>query len=485
MARFYGVRAIDQQGSVSAPTTATCGITIAFGTAPIHQVGGTPNEIIAAESYDEAVAALGYSDDWEKYTLCEVMENHLKNYGVAPVLFVNVLDPEKHKETVADKSEIITNGQVILTGDAIADTITVKNGETTYVSGEDYDVMYEDGACIIEILPDGAISKESLSAVTVGYEQVSFELSDLKDDVIGGYDVKTNKSTGLELMDMAYFSSLVLPDILICPGFSQMSEVAAVMAAKTTFSTVFRATCACDIDTATATTYAQAAAVKQGDINYQNKRQIVLWPMAKRGDKMYHLSTQYAAAQCRVDADNDGVPSRVASNTALEIDGVCLADGTEILMNLDQANYLRESGMVTALNFVDGFKAWGAYTACWPANTDVKDNLINMTRMFGFVANSAILAYWNRVDNTLTPRYAEAITDDINIWLNSLTGTGDLYGARVELRAAENPLSDLSAGIVRLHIYMAPPFLTQEIDFLLEFDVEYAAETLADMTTTA
>lgn len=483
MAKFYGVRAIDQQGSVSTPDTATCGITIAFGTAPVHQVDGVCNQIVRADTYEEAVAALGYSDDWDKYTLCEVMDSHLKTYGVGPVLFVNVLDPEVHKEAVEGTSMDIVNGQVLLTGDAISDSIVVSNDSTEYKQGEDYDILYEDDSCILEILAEGAIAEANLTKVTVGYEQVAFSLADMTDDLIGGYDVTTGKSTGLELMDMAYFATLTLPDMLIAPGFSQISEIAAVMAAKTSFSSVFRATCVCDLDTATAANYTEAASVKQEDINYRNRREIVTWPMVKKNDKTYHMSTQYAAAQARTDAQNDSIPSKVASNTTLDIDGMCLADGTEILLSLDQANYLREAGIVTALNFVEGFKAWGAYTACWPENTEPQDNMINMSRMFGFVANTAILTYWSRVDNTLTPRYAESIADDINIWLNSLTATGDLYGARVALLSGENPLSDLSAGIVRLHIYMAPPFLTQEIDFLLEFDVTYASEALADMTT--
>lgn len=36
------------------------------------------------QSYAEAVAALGYSDDWEKYPICEAIYSQFKLYGVAP-----------------------------------------------------------------------------------------------------------------------------------------------------------------------------------------------------------------------------------------------------------------------------------------------------------------------------------------------------------------------------------------------------------------
>jgi hypothetical protein len=80
MANFYGVRPKEIATSVATPTTADSGVVIAIGTAPVHQVGGKANEIVIANTYDEAVSALGYSDDWDKYTLCEVMYSHFKLY---------------------------------------------------------------------------------------------------------------------------------------------------------------------------------------------------------------------------------------------------------------------------------------------------------------------------------------------------------------------------------------------------------------------
>lgn len=483
MADFYGVRTKEQSTSVNVPTIATSGVVIAFGTAPIHQVDGEANQIVVAHNYEEAVSALGYSDDWEKYTLCEVMYSHFKLYGMSPLLLVNVLDPDSHKSAVAEKSYTVTSGKVELTGDAIASTIVVSGDDGALTEGTDYDTFYEDGKCYIEALSGGAM--ESLTSVKISYSEVSFELDDLTDAVIGGYDVSTGKSTGMELMDMAYFKEAILPDIMIAPGFSHKSTVAAVMAAKTTFSTVFRAVCICDMDTSTVTDYQKAAETKAAAGSFKNIKQIVCWPMVALEDRKFHLSTQLAGCMCEVDADNDGVPSKVASNKTLQADSAILADGTEVLLDITQANYLRNQGIVTAYNFVNGFTAWGALTACATESTDPKDIFINITRMFNYVANTIVLTYWSRIDENLTPRFSESIIDELNMWLNSLVSTENLLGARCELRDEENPTADLMNGIVRVHIYMTPPSPTQEIDAVLEYDVDYVSAVLGDTDSEA
>jgi hypothetical protein len=120
-----------------------------------------------------------------------------------------------------------------------------------------------------------------------------------------------------------------------------------------------------------------------------------------------------------------------------------LADGTEVILDLTQANYLRGQGIVTTLNFVNGMTSWGAFTAAYPGITDPKDMFINIRRMFNYVANTCVLTYWSRIDENLTRRYAESITDELNIWLNRLVSTGALLGARCELKAEENPDTDL------------------------------------------
>ena len=62
---FHGVSTRQNDTSISTPVTADSGIAFVVGAAPGHTVDGAPNDPIMCQSYAEAVAALGYSDDWE------------------------------------------------------------------------------------------------------------------------------------------------------------------------------------------------------------------------------------------------------------------------------------------------------------------------------------------------------------------------------------------------------------------------------------
>ncbi|NCB36557.1 MAG: phage tail protein, partial [Clostridia bacterium] len=73
-------------------------------------------------------------------------------------------------------------------------------------------------------------------------------------------------------------------------------------------------------------------------------------------------------------------------------------------------------------------------------------------------------------------RTVDNILDMINIWLNGLVGSGYLLGARVEMTEDENPVTNLMQGIVKFHLYITPPSPAQEINFTLEYDVNYLTE---------
>ena len=127
----HGITSEQIETSVSTPRTAGSGIVFVVGTAPVHTVGGTVNAPIMALNYKEAVAALGYSENWKNYTLCEVMYSSFQLYGVSPVFFVNVLDPEKHKKTVDAAEYEIIDRRASLPLEAIAESVKVKIGRAS------------------------------------------------------------------------------------------------------------------------------------------------------------------------------------------------------------------------------------------------------------------------------------------------------------------------------------------------------------------
>jgi phage tail sheath protein FI len=78
-------------------------IPIYIGTAPLTEVVDTAaaiNKPVIAYTFEDCKTKLGYSDDWDKNTLCEAMYAHFKNSirPIGPVIFINVYNPAIHTE---------------------------------------------------------------------------------------------------------------------------------------------------------------------------------------------------------------------------------------------------------------------------------------------------------------------------------------------------------------------------------------------------
>lgn len=481
---YHGVSTRQVPTSIATPVTAASGVTFVVGTSPVQMNGGVipeggglpvyknVNEVIMGMNNTEAVTALGYSDDWKKYSLCEVMYTHYRLYATAPVFFVNVLDPAKHKTSVAAEAYPLVDGRVKLTLDAIAGSVKV----TDYTKGKDYDLFYDGESLIIEVLPESAIIAD-ITELTIAFDKVD-PSQVTKADIIGGFNVVTKKTTGFELIDSVFPKYSIVPDILICPGYSHDAEVAAIMSAKATaINGVFEAKCLIDVDTDVVKHYADVTAWKKAQ-NINDKTQALCFPMCKLSERVFHTSAQMAGLMATVDARNGDCPAESPSNKLMQINGAVLADGTEVLLDLQQANYLNSNGVTTILNFVGGFVLWGNETACYPANTDVKDYFLCVSRMFGWVANSLILTYWNKVDSKFTRRFVDTVVDSVNIWLNGLISEEKLLGGRIEFLHEENPVTSLASGKAVFHIFLTPPSPAKEIEFVLEYDPSYVTAAL-------
>ena len=473
MALNHGVYVSEQETSVSTPIVATSGVPFVIGAAPVQSAespaaAGKP---VMAISWGEAVEKLGYSDDWESYPLCEFMYSHFKLFGCQPVIFCNILDPSSMKESVAAADIAVADHKAMLPIEAIDDaTLVVKAAGGTgdaYVKDTDYSIYYYGENLVIELLADG--QGYAAEEVNIAYNKATpASVTD------------TEVATGLESIELCMFTLGVVPDLICAPGHSQAASVAAVMATKAAgINGLFRAKALIDIDSSSsgATTY-DAAITKKSSNNFVDENEIPCWPMFGLDTYKFHASTQMAGLMAQVDTGNGGCPYESPSNKSLQCDRMILADGTEVNLTLAQANMLNANGIVTGLNFMGGWVAWGNYTACYPSNNDVKDYFIPVSRMFNWVGNTVIRSCWSRVDAPMNRRLLDTIMDTVNIWLNGLVGSGYLLGARVEMQEDENPLENLMAGIVKFHVIMTPPSPAQEIDFVLEYDASYVASAL-------
>lgn len=469
----HGVYVSQQATSISTPVVAESGVPFVVGLAPVQAAdnpaaAGVP---VLCTSWSEAVEKLGYSDNWSTYTLCEFMYSHFKLFACQPVIFCNVLDIASAKETVAAADVTVSEHKAMLPVEAINDaTLVIKAAGGTgnaYVSGTDYNAYYSGEHLVVEMLSTGA---------AYDAEQVNIAYTKVKPADVANSDI----ASAMENVELCLTSLGVVPDLLCAPGYSHQSTVAAAMTAKAgNINGLFTAKALVDIDcgAAGARSYSDVLNKKNAN-NLVDEDEIVCWPMLKLGDYKFHASTQLAGLMAQIDTDNGGCPYESPSNKGLQCDGMCLEDGTEVNLTLTQANYLNGIGVCTALNFMSGWVAWGNYTACYPSNTDVKDYFIPVSRMFSWVGNSLVKTFWSKLDKPMNRRLIDTVLDTANIWLNGLVGMGYLLGARVEMLDNENPLTNLMAGIIKLHVYMTPPSPAQEIDFVLEYDASYVTSAL-------
>lgn len=472
----HGVNTSEKPTSVISPVVATAGLQVIFGTAPINlaETSEYVNKPLLAYSFDEAKKAIGYSDDWDDYTLCEAMDSAFRLYGVAPIVFVNVLDPATHKTDVTKTVNILNKKAVIDEKGVLLDTLVVKlTAEgTNLVEGTDYIVSFDnDGQVIIAVLTTGTIPSNQ-PTLSVSFTKID-PSKVVNNDIIGGVDVDTGDLTGLELINSVFPKFGLVPGQILAPKFSKDATVAAVMKAKANnINTFFKAMSIADADTVTANNYTKVPEWKNQN-NYTSPNELVCWPKVALNEKTYHLSTHIASRSSLTDSLNDDTPYVSPSNKALQINKALLNDGKEVSLGPDQANYLNGQGIMTVLNFTGGWKAWGNRTAAYPAVTDVKDSFFPVRRMHNWISNSIILTTWAKVDDPTNRSLIDSVVDSLNIWLNGLTARGALIGGRVEFKQEQNPITDLLNGTVRFSVSIAEPTPGENLEFIVEFDANY------------
>ena len=473
----HGVYVNEQATSVSTPVVAETGVPFVIGASCISRAehpaeAGIPTLVT---SWDEFCDKLGYSEDWKTYNLCEFAYSHFKLFGCQPVIFCNLVSAQTLTNVAAADTTLTTHAAK-LPIEAVASTVVVKKAGGTgnaYVEGEDYTVTYTDDEAVVEIL--AASTHYSETSVNIAYKKTAPET--VTASVV---------AQGMEAIELCMPLGII-PDLIAAPGFSSDVTVAAVMAAKAAgINGIFHAKAVVDLPTGQngAHTYDAANAIKtQG--NYTDENEIVCWGLLGLGDHVFHQSTQLCGRMALTDSGN-GAPYESPSNKPYKMDRLVVESTSQsgeyetVNLTKAQADILNNAGIVTALNFLGaGLVCWGNYTACYPSNTDVKDYFIPVSRMFDWVGNTCIRTFWGKIDLPMNRRLIDNVLDTCNIWLDGLASGGKIIGGRAVLNEEENPVTDLMAGIMRIHLYITPPSPAQEIDFTLEYDVAYVEALFA------
>jgi len=487
MSYTHGIYVQENPTQFKAPVEVNSAIQFIVGTAPINLLAnpaGAVNKPIQINNFAEAKSKIGYSNDFEKFSICQALDASLRVYNVKPLVVLNVLDPAVHKTAVVSQLESVSNSQAVIDEEGIMldDDFVVKNSEgtVTYDLDDDYTVEFNDaGYVVVKIVSGGAIDPVPA--------QLSFSFTKLdpsavtEDEIIGAYTEATGVYTGLENIEQVYPRLGLNPGLIVIPGWSHKPNVGAAMTAKTeSVNGSFKCMAIKDVDTSSAdgaTVYSDAATWKNTN-NYTNKHDIVCWPMVKIGTKKYYFSAVLAALIADVDYLNDGVPYISPSNKNFKISAVILDDNSEVYLDQTKANTLNSNGIVTALN-LNGWKSWGNNTGAYPLNSltvdsvhDPKDRFISVRRMFDWWGNTFILRYLAKVDDPINTRLIESLVDSENIRANGYIAKQQIADAKIEFILDENPTSDLLNGIIRFKQYLTPFTPAETIINTLEFNPE-------------
>lgn len=430
------------------PPQGVATLPVYIGTAPVNQLSdysGAVNKPLLIQSYQDGVSKIGYNEDWDTYTLCEALYAHFQNniQAIGPIAVINVLDPATHKKagtaTVAMTNGIgyVDNKKIIVSSVASA-TVGV-------TLGTDFTVAYStDG----EKLVVTALTETAGASIDLTFNEI--DLTNVTGTtIIGGTDANGVK-TGIEVIDLIYQTYNMIPTIFAAPGWSDIEDVDTALKSKSqNFNGHWFAWVNSDIDcTETGATTIAAAKTAKAASGYTGAMEGPCWPMAYKSARKFHISTLATVTMQRVDFENDNVPYETPSNKAVDVNGLCLADGTTIEYDQIQANDLNSKGIRTLTYWGGKWILWGSHTGDYEYGKDMdKRNVFDCNiRMLYYIANTFQSRYGTLVDKPMSRAQKDTILNDFQEWFDNLSAQGKILYGSIAFTEISNPVSDVVEG---------------------------------------
>lgn len=464
MANTYLHGAYGNVGATQAKNAIQAGTVPAYiGTAPIHLVRGyaekdLANRPVKLTDWKQALQAIGYSDKWTQYTLCEAMKAHFDNPlgNIGPIYVINVLDPEKHKSTqAATQTLTFTNKRAEFASDTIIlDSFAIADMAEGTEYALDYD--YTAGKVVITDLTGEA------DTVTATYNTV--DPAAIKAADIVGSVTAAGEYTGIAALELLYNNESQVATLLAAPGWSHEATVHnALVAACQKMNGHWMAFCFTDIPLEAAATIEAAITWKQEN-GYSSKYETVCWPKAitNTGEK-YHLSTLSVWRQMQVDFSHDSVPFETASNKAIPGVKQYFGEGVKNAgFDKQRGNALNEKGIRTVCPHNGLLVLWGGHTAAFTYGATADPNVIFDTNimMQNYILNSFQRENGEDVDKPMIPRkLKDEILNREQDKLDALVARGALIGnPECLFLEAENSTTDMVNGDFHWnHVYTPTP----------------------------
>lgn len=447
---------------------------IVIGTAPVHRTKnpkGATNTPVLCRNITEAKEKLGYSTDFDKYTLCQAMYTNFLIFGTAPVVFINVLDISKHKTAVSSTSIPVTNNSIVIDDDVIVSSLIIKQSSKT-IDPSEYEIAWDDGSLIVSF-------KETITGtVTVEYDKVNPEAVTAA-DVIGSYDTETELRKGAEVIHDVYAKTGAVPMLITAPQFSEDDTVGAALIAKTTdIAGAFSAFALLDLANPAGSTRASTIQARRGRTESDNCA--YFFPRLKRGNYTISYSAYAAAAIMYRATLTGGVFANGIDNYGMNIDDVVLSDGTSVFYNQPDGNELVGEGIITVIAR-NGYYAWGNNTAAYPTKTAPASRWVNMRLAFIYTENDFIASNAGR---EIDLRTMEDLITDENIKLGAWSSNGYIISGSMSFLAADNTAADISNGIYTLRTNLAPNVKAETVTNIFKYDADAVAAAIEALSNT-
>ena len=152
MAYKHGIYTKKTSTAMPAETVSNM-VQVVIGTAPVYMAenpGAAVNTPILCGDIEECRKKLGYSENFEKYTLCQSMYMNFEVLKTDPIVFINVLDPSRHKISVESKTMAVSNKTVKIEDEVIISSLSLKNGSSE-IAKDKYITEWVDGSLVITI----------------------------------------------------------------------------------------------------------------------------------------------------------------------------------------------------------------------------------------------------------------------------------------------------------------------------------------------
>jgi hypothetical protein len=429
------------------------GAIVYVGTAPVNQVedgGNNLNKPVLVRNIAEARRLFGYSDDWDKYTLCEAMQVHLVQKGVGPIVLINVLNLATHKDAEETSASLTpVNGRITIANaeDIILDTVTV-TGKT---KGTDYSIAYNSTqkTIVITELTSGGLGS---AAITVTYYKADPSAVTAQ-DVIGSSDGQ-GMNTGLYAIKNVEQATGYIPAYLVCPGFSSNPTVhEAMYQVSQKINGHWDAWMFVDLplmNGGTALTMDTAYTYKVAN-GYTKPNETVCFPMIEGTDgKYYHMSVQRAANFQELLIKNEGIPYHSASNTDCDIAANLWFGAANAGRVYDDSminDKLNRRGITSIAHVGGRWALWGACSAEYDENNkdDINVAETNLMMLY-YISNDFQHRRARDVDKPLTSADLATLISEEQARLDALKKIKALTYGTVYINSDFMPNSDVRSG---------------------------------------